>query len=108
MEKSGWVRESRLKGFLKTCEPGKYSGSIILLECLTAGYYKNTQKVAIKTLKEGTMEPEAFLQEANLMKQLQHDRLVRLHAVVTKEPILIVTEFMTNGKKKDGVWLADD
>ncbi|XP_059212150.1 tyrosine-protein kinase Blk [Centropristis striata] len=61
------------------------------------GYYKNNQKVAIKTLKEGTMEPEAFLQEANLMKQLQHERLVRLHAVVTKEPILIVTEFMVNG-----------
>uniref|UniRef100_A0AAQ5YBC9 Tyrosine-protein kinase n=1 Tax=Amphiprion ocellaris TaxID=80972 RepID=A0AAQ5YBC9_AMPOC len=60
-------------------------------------YYKNNQKVAIKTLKEGTMEPEAFLQEANLMKQLQHQRLVRLHAVVTKEPILIVTEFMVNG-----------
>lgn len=64
--------------------------------CLT-GFYKNSQKVAIKTLKEGTMEPEAFLQEANLMKQLQHDRLVRLHAVVTKEPILIVTEYMVNG-----------
>lgn len=46
------------------------------------------------------MEPEAFLQEANLMKQLQHERLVRLHAVVTKEPILIVTEFMINGKTK--------
>uniref|UniRef100_A0A8D3CMD1 Tyrosine-protein kinase n=1 Tax=Scophthalmus maximus TaxID=52904 RepID=A0A8D3CMD1_SCOMX len=61
------------------------------------GYYKTTQKVAIKTLKEGMMEPEAFLQEANLMKQLQHERLVRLHAVVTKEPILIVTEFMING-----------
>ncbi|XP_029903455.1 tyrosine-protein kinase Blk [Myripristis murdjan] len=65
------------------------------------GYYKNRQKVAIKTLKEGTMEPEAFLQEANLMKQLQHDRLVRLHAVVTKEPILIVTEFMCNGSLLD-------
>ncbi|XP_074542052.1 tyrosine-protein kinase Blk [Halichoeres trimaculatus] len=61
------------------------------------GYYKNTKKVAIKTLKEGTMEPEAFLQEANLMKKLQHERLVRLHAVVTKEPILIITEFMVNG-----------
>lgn len=44
------------------------------------------------------MEPEAFLQEANLMKQLKHERLVRLHAVVTKEPILIVTEYMVNGK----------
>lgn len=65
-----------------------------------AGYYKNNLKVAIKTLKEGTMEPKAFLEEANLMKQLKHDRLVRLHAVVTKEPILIVTEFMVNGKKR--------
>ncbi|XP_053300826.1 tyrosine-protein kinase Blk [Pleuronectes platessa] len=61
------------------------------------GFYKNTQKVAVKTLKEGTMEPKAFLEEANLMKRLQHERLVRLHAVVTKEPILIVTEFMING-----------
>lgn len=68
--------------------------------CFTSvtGYYKNKQKVAIKTLKEGTMEPAAFLEEANLMKQLQHERLVRLHAVVTKEPILIVTEFMVNGE----------
>ncbi|XP_028295036.1 tyrosine-protein kinase Blk [Gouania willdenowi] len=61
------------------------------------GFYKNNQKVAIKTLKEGTMEPEAFLQEANLMKQLQHERLVCLYAVVTREPILIITEFMING-----------
>ncbi|XP_037100465.1 tyrosine-protein kinase Blk isoform X3 [Syngnathus acus] len=61
------------------------------------GYYKDTLKVAVKTLKEGTMEPGAFLQEANLMKQLQHERLVRLHAVVTREPILIITEFMSNG-----------
>ncbi|KAG7460755.1 hypothetical protein MATL_G00202130 [Megalops atlanticus] len=65
------------------------------------GYYKNSQKVAIKTLKEGSMEPEAFLQEANLMKRLQHSRLVRLYAVVTKEPILIVTEFMANGSLLD-------
>lgn len=65
-----------------------------------AGFYKNNKKVAIKTLKEGTMEPSAFLEEANLMKQLQHERLVRLHAVVTKEPILIVTEFMVNGKRR--------
>ncbi|XP_071000343.1 tyrosine-protein kinase Lck-like [Oncorhynchus clarkii lewisi] len=65
------------------------------------GYYKGNQKVAVKTLKEGTMEPEAFLQEANLMKQLQHDRLVRLHAVVTMEPIYIVTEFMINGSLLD-------
>ncbi|KAJ8289423.1 hypothetical protein GJAV_G00001150 [Gymnothorax javanicus] len=65
------------------------------------GYYKNSQQVAIKLLKEGSMEPEAFLQEAELMKQLQHERLVRLYAVVTKQPILIVTEFMANGSLLD-------
>ncbi|XP_003412394.1 tyrosine-protein kinase Blk isoform X1 [Loxodonta africana] len=61
------------------------------------GYYKNNVKVAIKTLKEGTMSPEAFLGEANMMKTLQHERLVRLYAVVTKEPIYIVTEYMARG-----------
>ncbi|XP_048842328.1 tyrosine-protein kinase Blk isoform X2 [Brienomyrus brachyistius] len=65
------------------------------------GYYKNSQKVAIKMLKEGSMEPEAFLQEANLMKKLQNERLVRLYAVVTKEPILIITEYMSNGSLLD-------
>lgn len=36
--------------------------------------------------------------EANLMKSLQHDKLVRLNAVVTKEePIYIITEFMEKG-----------
>uniref|UniRef100_A0A8C9WIS9 Tyrosine-protein kinase n=1 Tax=Scleropages formosus TaxID=113540 RepID=A0A8C9WIS9_SCLFO len=65
-------------------------------------FYNNTTKVAVKTLKPGTMSPEAFLEEANLMKTLQHDRLVRLYAVVTKtEPIYIITEFMANGSLLD-------
>ncbi|KAG1969911.1 tyrosine-protein kinase Lyn [Pimephales promelas] len=65
-------------------------------------YYNNSTKVAVKTLKQGTMSAEAFLEEANLMKTLQHDRLVRLYAVVTKiEPIYIITEFMANGSLLD-------
>ncbi|XP_030259937.1 tyrosine-protein kinase Lyn isoform X1 [Sparus aurata] len=65
-------------------------------------YYNNTTKVAVKTLKPGTMTVEAFLDEANVMKTLQHDRLVRLYAVVTKtEPIYIITEFMANGSLLD-------
>ncbi|XP_017567920.1 tyrosine-protein kinase Lyn-like [Pygocentrus nattereri] len=64
--------------------------------------YNNTTKVAVKTLKPGTMSVEAFLQEANLMKTLRHDRLVRLFAVVTKTtPIYIITEFMANGSLLD-------
>lgn len=66
-----------------------------------SAYYNNTTKVAVKTLKPGTMTVEAFMDEANVMKTLQHDRLVRLYAVVTKiQPIYIITEFMANGKEK--------
>uniref|UniRef100_H2ZYD7 non-specific protein-tyrosine kinase n=1 Tax=Latimeria chalumnae TaxID=7897 RepID=H2ZYD7_LATCH len=61
---------------------------------LPSTYNKHT-KVAVKTMKPGTMSLEAFMAEANLMKTLQHDKLVKLHAVVTKEePIYIITEFM--------------
>lgn len=52
----------------------------------------------MKTMKPGSMSVEAFMAEANLMKTLQHDKLVRLNAVVTKEePIYIITEFMEKG-----------
>uniref|UniRef100_A0A8C8CL60 Tyrosine-protein kinase n=1 Tax=Oncorhynchus tshawytscha TaxID=74940 RepID=A0A8C8CL60_ONCTS len=64
-------------------------------------YNKHT-KVAVKTMKPGTMSVEAFLDEANLMKALQHDKLVRLNAVVTKEePIYIITEYMEKGSLLD-------
>ncbi|OXB77801.1 UNVERIFIED_CONTAM: hypothetical protein H355_000556, partial [Colinus virginianus] len=45
------------------------------------GFYNGHTKVAIKNLKQGSMSPSAFLAEANLMKNLQHPRLVRLYAV---------------------------
>lgn len=49
-------------------------------------------------MKPGSMSVEAFMEEANLMKKLQHDKLVRLNAVVTEEePIFIITEFMEKG-----------
>ena len=63
-----------------------------------SGTWNGTTKVAIKTLKPGTMSPEAFLQEAQIMKKLRHDKLVPLYAVVSEEPIYIVTEFMGKGK----------
>ncbi|XP_032875634.1 tyrosine-protein kinase Lyn isoform X1 [Amblyraja radiata] len=66
------------------------------------GYYNNTTKVAVKNLKPGTMSVEAFLEEANLMKKLLHDRLVRLYAVVTKgDPIYIIAEYMSKGSLLD-------
>ncbi|XP_010218768.1 PREDICTED: proto-oncogene tyrosine-protein kinase Yrk-like, partial [Tinamus guttatus] len=48
-----------------------------------------------------------FLEEAQIMKRLRHDKLVQLYAVVSEEPIYIVTEFMSQGSLldflKDGV-----
>ncbi|EGW11408.1 Proto-oncogene tyrosine-protein kinase FGR [Cricetulus griseus] len=60
-----------------------------------------TTKVAVKTLKPGTMSPKAFLEEAQIMKLLRHDKLVQLYAVVSEEPIYIVTEFMSHGSLLD-------
>ncbi|XP_023587841.1 tyrosine-protein kinase Fgr isoform X3 [Trichechus manatus latirostris] len=61
------------------------------------GTWNGSTKVAVKMLKPGTMSPKAFLEEAQIMKQLRHDKLVQLYAVVSKEPIYIVTEFMCDG-----------
>lgn len=61
------------------------------------GTWNGTTKVAVKTLKPGTMSPESFLEEAQIMKKLRHDKLVQLYAVVSEEPIYIVTEYMSKG-----------
>ena len=50
------------------------------------------------------MSPEAFLQEAQIMKKLRHDKLVPLYAVVSEEPIYIVTEYMAKGEH---TWLKE-
>ncbi|XP_036388448.1 tyrosine-protein kinase HCK [Megalops cyprinoides] len=65
------------------------------------GMYNKHTKVAVKTMKPGSMSVEAFLAEANLMKTLHHDKLVRLYAVVSEEPIYIITEFMEKGSLLD-------
>ncbi|KAM4562616.1 proto-oncogene tyrosine-protein kinase Src isoform 2-T2 [Odontesthes bonariensis] len=65
------------------------------------GTWNGTTRVAVKTLKPGTMSPEAFLQEAQVMKKLRHEKLVQLYAVVSEEPIYIVTEYMGQGSLLD-------
>ncbi|XP_076829484.1 tyrosine-protein kinase Yes-like [Brachyhypopomus gauderio] len=61
------------------------------------GTWMGSTKVAVKTLRTGTMSPTSFLQEAQIMKTLRHDKLVQLYAVVSVEPIYIVTEYMSKG-----------
>lgn len=67
---------------------------------MSAGTWNGNTKVAIKTLKPGTMSPESFLEEAQIMKKLKHDKLVQLYAVVSEEPIYIVTEYMNKGRAR--------
>ncbi|XP_061116491.1 tyrosine-protein kinase ABL1-like [Conger conger] len=58
--------------------------------------------VAVKTLKEDTMELEEFLKEAAVMKEIKHPNLVQLLGVCTREPpFYIITEFMTHGNLLD-------
>ncbi|XP_071607277.1 tyrosine-protein kinase ABL2 isoform X7 [Heliangelus exortis] len=58
--------------------------------------------VAVKTLKEDTMEVEEFLKEAAVMKEIKHPNLVQLLGVCTLEPpFYIVTEYMPYGNLLD-------
>lgn len=62
------------------------------------GIYRERQHVAVKMMREGTMEEDNFIEEAEVMTRLQHKNLVKLYGVVTKQrPICIITEFMENG-----------
>ncbi|XP_034555776.1 tyrosine-protein kinase SRK2 [Notolabrus celidotus] len=66
------------------------------------GLWNETTAVAVKTLKTGTMDPEDFLREAQLMKRLRHAKLIQLYAVCTmEEPIYIITELMSNGSLQE-------
>ncbi|XP_072919413.1 tyrosine-protein kinase ABL2 isoform X2 [Hemitrygon akajei] len=63
---------------------------------------KYSLTVAVKTLKEDTMEVEEFLKEAAVMKEIKHPNLVQLLGVCTLEPpFYIVTEYMPHGNLLD-------
>lgn len=49
-------------------------------------------------MPSGSMDPQDFLGEAQIMKRLRHPKLIQLYAVCTvEEPIYIITELMKNG-----------
>nr|XP_055045472.1 tyrosine-protein kinase TXK isoform X1 [Misgurnus anguillicaudatus] len=62
------------------------------------GKWRAQHKVAIKTIREGAMSEDDFIEEAKIMTRMCHPKLVQLYGVcVTRRPICIVTEFMENG-----------
>ena len=54
-----------------------------------AGTWNGTTPVAIKTLKPGSMEPKAFLTEAQIMKKLRHPHLIQVMTFILQlnEPV---------------------
>ncbi|KAK1175305.1 tyrosine-protein kinase TXK-like isoform X2 [Acipenser oxyrinchus oxyrinchus] len=62
------------------------------------GKWRALCKVAIKTINEGAMSEEDFIEEAKVMTKLSHPKLVQLYGVcMQQKPICIVTEFLENG-----------
>ncbi|XP_035682316.1 tyrosine-protein kinase Tec-like [Branchiostoma floridae] len=78
------------------------------------GKFQGRMLVAVKTMREGSMCEDDFIQEAKTMTKLQHPNLVQLYGVCFKErPIQIVTEYMCNGNlssylRTKGRELAED
>lgn len=67
-----------------------------------AGTWNNSVSVAVKTMKEGTMDADKFLEEANVMKRLKHPHILQLKAICSREePVWIITELMVNGSLQD-------
>ena len=62
------------------------------------GTWNGTTSVAVKIPKAGPKIVSDFLAEAQIMKKLQHDKLIQLYAVCTLEPpFYIVTELIKHG-----------
>ena len=78
--------------------------SFKLLKCSNArefGETWNSHWHIIKTNIATDISQERFLNEANILKKLRHDNIIRLYGVYTKEhPFYIVTESMENGNLK--------
>lgn len=70
--------------------------------------WKDRVPVAVKSLRKGSMSTDGFLEEARIMKELRHEKLVPLYGICsTQEPIYIVTELMSNGSLLDYLRYGD-
>ena len=53
------------------------------------GFWNNRVEVAVKQMRPGSMDPEAFRQEAEVMKTLRHPRLVSLYGVCYRNVFIV-------------------
>ena len=54
---------------------------ILIYLIIHTAHWQGQTAVAVKTLKEGTMSKDAFLGEAEIMKELRHEKLVNLYGI---------------------------
>ncbi|XP_076098947.1 tyrosine-protein kinase Fyn-like isoform X2 [Mytilus galloprovincialis] len=81
--------------------------SIVLIKKLGSGQFAEvwlgswhgSRQVAVKIQKRDAVTTSAFLDESQILKQLQHINVIKLLAVSSEtEPIYILTEYMPNGR----------
>ena len=90
-----WEIEKSSTKFLKCSTAGEFG------EIWEAKLVTEMSSVMIKTNIAANIPQETFLKEANILKKLRHDNIIRLHGVCTKEyPFYIVTELMETGNLK--------
>uniref|UniRef100_A0A8D0GQ13 Tyrosine-protein kinase n=1 Tax=Sphenodon punctatus TaxID=8508 RepID=A0A8D0GQ13_SPHPU len=66
------------------------------------GHWLEQTKVAVKTIREGAMSEEDFIEEAQVMMKLSHPKLVQLYGVcLGQAPTCLVFEFMEHGCLSD-------
>jgi serine/threonine protein kinase len=64
-----------------------------------SGSWHSSRQVAIKIQKREAVTTSAFLDESQILKQLQHQNVINLLAVSSEtEPIYLLTDYMPNGR----------
>ncbi|NWT81784.1 BTK kinase, partial [Lanius ludovicianus] len=86
-----WEVDPKDLTFLKELGTGQFG-------VVKYGKWRGQYNVAIKMIREGSMSEDEFIDEAKVMMNLSHEKLVQLYGVCTKQrPIFIITEYMANG-----------
>ena len=60
-------------------------------------YWKERTPIAVKMLQSGTLSTKEFLQEAHLLRNLQHQNLIEVYVICTTDSVFFVTELMKHG-----------
>ncbi|XP_071614393.1 tyrosine-protein kinase BTK isoform X2 [Heliangelus exortis] len=86
-----WEIDPKDLTFLKELGTGQFG-------VVKYGKWRGQYSVAVKMIREGSMSEDDFIDEAKVMMNLSHEKLVQLYGVCTKQrPIFIITEYMSNG-----------